>query len=797
MLYNFLKIALRNIKRHKLFSVINIVSLTLSLTFCLAALIIIKNQLNFDEFHPYPDRTYRVITEAKHKIGGSVGWATTPFPLGKRLEKNVGFVKKTVTISYHTFNIAAAGGKKLSVLRAFTGPVFFDVFGFKLKSGNPATVLADPFSVVITKETANRYFGDRNPIGKTFTIEGLGNFTITGVLKPPPNNTHLQFDVLASISTIPLLEQSTQSALTGWDDYKRSYTYVLTKPGTPQNALKKVLPSLSNYISKNFELNPKIEAYTFHLQPLTAIPTGKYLRAEIAPGKTRPLMGLFSIGGIALVILLMACFNYTNLSIARALRRAREVGMYKIFGAGRLSIFVQFVIQAILIAIISLVIAYALLPFVPLPWDVMHELQSVPFDFSLVVWLLLFAVFTGLLAGGLPAWLLSSLKPVKMMKNAKNLNLIEGFTVRKTLVVVQLAISFILIIFTTVTYRQTQFAATADYGFRQENIINLNLQGIDYEILREEISQIAGVKKVSAISRRFGIFPSGSVKIKKEKTGTPIRAEYYSAGRNIIATMDLNLIAGSNFPESVLGNNSETHIIVNEELIARLGWEKPTAAVGQTVLLDDSVKVEVAGVIENFHYESFMQTGPLVLRYQPKQFNFLNIWLASNSTENFERKLKKVWQNVAPLLPIKFSSTKEYLYRIHSYTQAVTSISFYALVALIIGCLGLLGMVTYTVEVRTQEVGIRKVLGASVKQVIYLLSKEFIWLLGLAALIGLPIGYLLGVQFLNTYSYHVSIGFGTLTLGFGIMLLVGILAIGIQTWKIARMNPIESIRSEV
>ncbi len=684
----------------------------------------------------------------------------------------------------------------MEVWRAFTEPSFFDIFGFELQKGNEVSALAEPFSIIITEETAKRYFGSRNVVGKTFAFEGLGIFTVTGVLKPAPNDTHLRFDVLASLSTIPLLNQSIHKALTGWDDYKRTYTYVLTKPGTASNALNKILPALSSNISENFELNPKISVYSFHVQQLANITPGKYIRGMIGAGKTRSFLELFLLAVVAFIILLMACFNYTNLSIAGALKRAREVGIYKIFGAGRFSIFTQFAIQAVLISAASLLVAYALLPVVPLPHNIMQEMQNVNFDFTLVFWLLLFTVFTGLLAGGLPAWLLSSLKPVQMIKNAKNINLIKGFTIRKTLVVAQFALSLILIITTLVIYRQSHFAATTDYGFRQENIINLRLQGADYQLLKNEILKIAGVKKISAISNRFGIFASGSPDIKKEKSAAPVDVQSYSISRNLITNMDLELLAGNNFSRSVSAEK-ESHIIINKKLATLLNWDNPAEAIGQTVWLADSLQVQIAGVIENFHFESLIVAiRPMILRYQPDEFNYLNIQIASSGTENFTKKLEAVWENVAPRTPIEYSSTREYLYKTHSHENDVASIGFFALIAITIASLGLLGMVTYSVEVRTQEVGIRKVLGAGVGRIIFLLSKEFIWLLAIAALIGLPVGYWFGLQFLSSYAYHISIGLGTVAVGLGIILSVGLFAIGIQTRRIALMNPVEAIQSE-
>ncbi len=799
MLYNYLKICLRNIRRHKLFSIINIFGLALSLTICIAVLMIIKHQFEIDNFHPYPDRTYRIITKITYDSGRKAEYASSPFQLGIRLEENYGFVENTVTFYRGIYGDAVANEKKLNIRGSFTEPSFFNIFGFELEYGNPETALQKPYSIILSQETAHRFYGAKNPLGETFKIEGIGNFTVTGLLKSKLEDTHLKYGVLASLSTLPLLQQNEdyQWDLKHWDHaVNSSYTYVLLEQGAQSQILKSNLHVLAQRIKKNYELGSLVDAYNFSVQTLDAIaPSNGDLSFAIEDGKVRSMGQLLFLLGVAFIVLLMACFNYTNLSIARALKRAKEVGMYKVWGAKRSQIIVPSVLQATLISLASLIIAYALLPFIPLPANIIQEMHITEFDWMLMLYLLLFAIFTGLMAGALPAWLLSSLKPVETLKNIKNIELIEGLKLRKALVVAQFVISLVLIIATVTIFRQSQFAATAEYGFRKENVINLRLQNVDYKLLKNELSNITGVKQISAASRRFGLFAVGT-DVKKSKSSASVDTDIYFTDRNIVETMDLTLLAGSTFPESIKKDYGR-HIVVNQQFLKLFNWESPAEAVGQTVWLFDSTEVQIAGVVKDFHYQTLsFPIDPLILWSYPSRFNYLNIYIASNHMDEVILKIKKVWNDIVPMQPISYISTKDYLYRAHGYKQMNSSLAFYAFIAISLACLGLLGMVTYTVEERTREVGIRKVLGASVGKVIFLLSREFLWLLGLAALIGLPAGYWLGYQFLNSYAYHINLGFGILSFGLGILLLTGLSAIGFQIWRVANTNPVDTLRVE-
>lgn len=799
MLWNFIKISFRNIRRHKLFSVINIAGLTLSITICLAVLMIVKNQFDFDTFHPEADRTYRVITEVLYENGGTERFSTAPLPLAERLRSGYPFLESVVPVYGGRVAMdATANGKKLDGYPAYSTSSFFEVFGFSLERGNPGTALSEPYSVVLTPGTAQRYFGDEDPIGREFNTQDAGTFIVTGVLDRGLDHTHLSFDWLASYSTLPNRPGSAfrHGVENDWSSLESGRIYAHLVNEADRGQLDAVLSALSDEVARNHELEQKANRYDFQPQPLGAIAPGEFLRNEMVGADIRQVGELLFFGGIALVILLMACFNYTNLSIARALKRSREVGIYKLFGAWRAHIVGQFVTQSTLIAAGALVLAYALLPFIPLPTNIQQELASVRPDLELFGWFALFSLFTGLLAGGLPAWMLSSLKPGTVLRNLKSLELMEGLTLRKVLVTGQFAISIVLLITATVVYQQSQWAATTDYGFRQDNIVNLNLQReVEPQVMKDELSSIPGVERISSISSPFGFFSSPE-DFRLSEGGEPIHGDYYSVDRHVVPNLGLSLVAGRNFTEE-MAQNPGTYALINEQFLEVTEWESPAEAIGKTIWWRD-YELRIAGVVEDFNYKTLsMPIRPIILHHAPRETNYLNIRLAAAATDSeVVRRMEEAWERHAPLVPVDYHDYDRAIYESRSQEQEVASLGYYALIALSIACLGLLGMVTYTVEVRTQEVGIRKVLGAGIAGIVRLLSREFVLLLGIASAIGLPVGYWMGQQFLNSYAYHITIGFWSLFGGILVMGSLGLLAIGWQTWQVARKNPVEALRTE-
>lgn len=802
MLQNYLKIAYRNLFRHKLFSFINIFGLALSMSIGLIVLMIIKKQFEYDTFHPYPERTFRLITEVQSKEGDRRRLAATPLALGEELQREYGFVDKTVRL-YPSINTEASDGKKKLEMRGtFADSSFFDVFGFALAFGNPTMALREPYSVVLTEETADKFSGSKRGdneslVGKTLALDGYGDFRITGILKKTDQLSHIDFPLIASMSTVPSLvqRQKLDSLVTGWNYYDMGYTYVLLKPGTKKEKLAAILPGIAKKALTTFEFKSNEKAYSFEAQALGDITPGEELW-RVTGFEGRSLQDLVLMSAFVFIILLMACFNYVNLSIARSLSRAKEVGIRKVAGAFRHHLFAQFLTESVLTALLALLLAYAIMPWVPLSPGLEREIAGVEPDFALFVWFLIFSVFVGLLAGAFPAGLLSAFPPVQVLKSLSGVKLFKGMALRKTFVVVQFSLSLVFMIFLTVMYQQTNYMAAADYGFNQKNMINVRLQGRPHQSLANEISRISGVERVAAMSHPLGFHASGTVQTRNGEGETPVRLSYYAVDRNFVPNLGLTLVAGRNFPE-VLSAQREQWVLVNQKALAALKLGTPTEAIGKTLWLSDSTQVQVLGVLGDFHFESLkFPVLPLALRYKPDEFHYLRVQVAGQNLVATVARLEEVWKRFDSANPLEYGIFDEKLREQYLHLEEMRFFGFLAVMALTIASLGLLGMVTFTVEVRTKEVGIRKVMGADVGNLILLLSKDFAYLLILAGLISLPLGYWLGDQFLNSYANRTSIGVGSLLWGFLVMLGLGLFIICSQTFRAASANPVKALRSE-
>jgi putative ABC transport system permease protein len=798
MLKNYLKIAIRNLSRYKLFSFINIFGLALSMSICLIVMIHLREQLNYDKFHPYPGRTYRIITEITNKQGSGFRFASSPLPFATALASNYDLIERSARIYAPAAEKAVAGKKELTVNAAFTEPAFLDIFGFKLKTGNEHSALTQPNSIVLNRETAEKFFGGSNAVGQIVDLPRLGNFQVTGVLDKPAGKSHIDFDAYLSMSSVPQLEKSGKlpPVLDQWNATIPAYTYVLLKKGASKKQLDKAVAQLSATLLRDSKskLTGK-ESFAFEVQPFNKIILGEELNNSIGNiGSTGKMLAEVLIG---FIILLSACFNFTNLSIARSLNRGKEVGIRKVSGASRYQVFGQFIFESVFISFLSLGFAYVLLRLMIDHAPFIDEIISLDFSFDggLFLWFTLFTLFTGLLAGMLPAWVLSSFKPVEVLKNLSNIKLFGSNNFRKMLIIVQFILALVITIFTTIASRQFSYMANADPGYNRDNLLVVPLQGADRALLTAEIGRLSGVQNVAASSGVFGGNSPGSILAKLQADKEPIKMDFYDVDRNFIATMGLQLSAGQNFPGDI-NEKKEQFVIANETAARTLGFKTAAEVIGKTIVLNDSTEVQVAGVMKDFHFQSLaVPLSPLLLRYRPQAYNLLLVKTTVIS-KTLPAEIAAIWRKTNPMQEFKSSWLKEELYERQSAWGTVSMLGFLAFMTITIACLGLLGMVIYNTETRRKEIGIRKVMGASVATIIGLLSKSFLKLVVIAGLIALPIGYVCGFLFLNIFANRVQMGFVSLVFSFLGLLLIVMITISSQILKVATANPVNSLRSE-
>ncbi|RCR65763.1 ABC transporter permease [Larkinella punicea] len=793
MFRNYVVIAFRNLWKHKLFSIINVVGLASGIMVCLLALIDIKGAFDYGNFHPNPERTYRILTDVTSGENQVVAFASTPMPLAGVLKRDYGFVEQTARV-IRTYAEFTVDRKMLQESYCAVDPAFFTVLGYKLASGQPAT---EPHTAVLTPQTAEKFFGRSNPVGKTIHHKEFGMITVTGVFKPLPIRSHLRFDLALSMATLSAENRKQQ---TDWKQYVAGYTYVALKKSTSVELLEKALPAIAARATKNLRFRSE-KGYTFRAQPLTALsPSHETLQMGTWEQTWGKLATEMSVG---LVTLLLAVFNYVNLTLARSLSRAREVGIRKVSGAVRWQLMAQFMAESVVLSVLALGVAYLLLLLIePMPFVQQWLIGGVQLNGTMWAVFVGFSITAGLLAGFVPARVLSGFRPAQVLRSQTGLKVFKGITLRKSLIVAQFSIALIAMIALLSMARQQNYMATADYGFRSENMLNIPLNGVPYQRLANELNRVSGVELVSASSERFGHHDGDYGRIRRQRSGgDSIAAFMFAVDQNFVANMDLTLLAGENLPEMTADTSGDDSpgrfILVNEEAVKAFRFGNPREVVGQSLWLNDSTEVQIAGVLKDFRFTTFnWAIKPLVLRYQPKEFRFLNVKIATGAEASALAAIQRIWKRLNPYEPFAAQWYTDFLYERHSHEDDVNFMSLLTGLAFSIACLGLLGMVTYTTETRIKEVGIRKVMGAEVRQIIWLLSWDFVKLLLIAGAIAIPLGYLAGMAFLINFAYHVSIGFETLGGCIGLLLGLGGLTIGVRTYRAALSNPADSLRSE-
>ena len=540
--------------------------------------------------------------------------------------------------------------------------------------------------------------------------------------------------------------------------------------------------------------SPSVKHYAFRTQSLSALAPA---REKLVNSTAEPsLTSLLLFGTLAGVILLLAGINYVNLTLARSLSRTREVGIRKAAGALRWQVTGQFLIESVLVSLFALGLAGVMwLGVQQLPSVQRYILNQTQQDGLLWVLFVGFTVTVGLVAGLIPARILSAYLPAQVLRGTISSNSIGKINWRKGLTIGQFSISLIFMVFVTVMYRQAIYMATATYGFQRERILNVPLAGQPYARLADSFRQQTGVEQVSAASVRMGLEFGDSQQLRKRRGGDSTNALSIAADAQFVPNLNLKVIAGKNLPPSV-SDSAGRFVLLNQQAVAKLDLGTPSQAVGQTIWLNDSTDVQIIGVLKDFHFLNLKHAiTPLVIRYQPDQFQIAQIRVKDGSPTIIPA-LMRAWRQLKTDAPFTYSWYDQELYDHHFHRDDTLFLALLAAMTLSIACLGLLGMVTYTMQTRTKEIGIRKVMGANVTQVVVLLSSNFVRMLVIAGLVGLPIGYWAGQLFLQEYTYKTAVGAGVLVFAFGTLLLIGGITIGLQTYRAALMNPVKSLRSE-
>jgi putative ABC transport system permease protein len=723
------------------------------------------------------------------------GMATSPMDLGEELNN-----KFTGITSYTRF-YRGFGNAWIKLLQDvniplsgfYADPNVFEMFQYEFLYGNKATALIEPYSVVLSKETAEKLFKKENPIGEVIKVGELGSYKVTGVLKKMTGKSHIIFDGLASMSTVESLikKEVLSGDLNSWRSRSRAWTYILLDDKTKVADVEANLAQISEAQYGEME---DMDA-TFWLQNIRNISPGPIIGNQIGPGI--PMLFVYFLAGMALVIIISACFNYTNLSIARSLSRSREVGVRKIFGAIRFQIFSQFLVESIVISVLafifSLGIVYLLEPVFMelnfsqlLNWDLNQsvEVYFICLSFSIVV---------GIMAGVFPALFHSSVKALDALKNLAGVKIFSKIGMRNFLIVAQFSLSLFLIITVKLIYDQMNFMVNTEYGFETESIVVVKLNNSSHEQLKTELLKYPTVESVSAA----GFLPATGTSSEMEVVVNEVEQNinYFEVDEDYIKTLGLSLVAGQNFTEEVRKHK----LVINEKAVPFLGYEHPLDAIGEIVILEDSVNYEIVGVVKDYNHETLVsEIKPLALVYYPEEFGVLQVRVNTDNYEKAVLDIQSAWSVVNPDLKIeqKLLSDEIAFFTNMMFGDLSKIVSFISLLAVIIACLGLMGMVVFSTQARLKEVSIRKVLGASNQKIVYLLSKGFVKLLLIAILFSVPFSWYVNSLWLDFIAFRVDIGVDVVLFGVAIIGTLGMLVVGSQTWKTANSNPADVLRDE-
>ena len=797
MINSYLLTALRNIIRHKGFSLLNILGLSLSMAVCMLIIVILVDQYSYDKQHLEKHQIYRVQSINNMSDISLNRYASTAYPLAEELANNYPFIEEAVMVKSSFNEDGIYNGNRITLSGLYTDDSFFRVFNFKLKGGVKNNILEEPFKIVLQEEVAKKYFGEEDPVGKFLDVDSIGSFEVVGLIEESKNKSHIQFDVLVSNKTLESLENSGKiKNLTGnWNNYFSNYAYIVLKENTD---LEDVQAALDKIGLEKYKDEEKFDL-SFYLEPLNNIVPGPILSNEL--GFYLPKVFVIFLAGLALVIIISAGFNYTSLSLARSLMRAKEVGVRKTMGATRRQIIIQFLLESVIISLISLIFAYLLLQLL-LPafsgMQLMTLLEIRPEQNLMVIfWFLLFALVTGIISGLLPSVFVSAFNPINVLKGVTNLKLFSRITLRKILLVSQYVFSIVFIISIILIFRQMNFMINAEMGFDRDVVYNIRLRGHDYKKAGDQFSRLPEIRIISNASHVPGLGNIWDLEIKHPDDEENMRADYFSVDPNYISAMGLKLIAGQDFPENISTGN-EKFIIISELAVEKFDFGSPEGAIGKSMFLDDTIQVEIIGVVQDYKYVAlFLPVKPLILRMKPSQYRVAVLRINSSNMKATIDKIEKVWEEIDPDHEMEGDFLDAEIKEFYTFFEDVLyAVGITTLLAIVIASLGLFGMATYSTQTKLKEIGVRKVFGAQSKSIVRFIARSYIILLLIAAMIAGPLGYLINNLWLQYIAIHVSFGVWTILAGTFVVVLIAILTIASQTLKAANTNPAEILKYE-
>lgn len=807
MLKNYLKVALRNLWRYKGYSAINIFGLAIGLATCLLILLFVADELSYDKFNKKADRIYRVDGDILFG-GNQFILAVAPDPMGETLKRDFPQVEQYVRFRDRGGFRVKKGENFIQESKViYADSTLFDVFTLPIIAGDPKTALTDPNSLVITEKVAEKYFNSIDVVGKMLTVNDTNNLRVSAVIKNIPTKSHFNFDFFLPMSSLD------ESKKNNWLSNNFN-TYILLRDGADPSAIEKQFPALVqkyageqakqflNMSFEEFEKNGNHDRYV--LTPLTKIHLHSNKVAELSANGNIQYVYIFS--AIAIVILLIACVNFMNLSTARSSNRAKEVGVRKVLGSERKNLVRQFLSESILISFISLLLALAI-AIVLLPFFNRLSGKEIQLGLFSKPWLLpalaLLVLIVGVLAGSYPSFYLSSFKPISVLKG----NLATGFRsswLRSSLVVFQFTISIVLMVGTVVIYKQLNFIRNKDVGFDRDKVLVLqntyalgdHVKAFKDELLKQndvEGITITGFQPTGSYRSDSPLYPDASL---DQKSAVSMQTWYVD--EDYLPTLHIKLLQGRNFSPQLKTDSAS--IIINEAAAKLLGFKDPLNKTLYYVTDLEKKTIQaykIIGVIRDFNFNSLRQVvTPMALFIGTDKGN-VAIRFKTTDVTGFTARVEDQWKKMAPNQPFAYSFMDDDFNRIYDKEQRVGKIAMsFSIFAILIACLGLFGLVTYAAEQRTKEIGIRKVLGATVSNIVNMLSKDFLRLVFISMIIAFPLAWWAMNKWLMDFAYRIHIDWWVFAMAALISISIAIATVSYQAIKAALTNPVKNLRTE-
>lgn len=805
MFYNYFKIAVRNLFRKKIYSLINIIGLAVGLACCMLILLFVRDELSYDQHHTQADRIWRIAADFNQSSGG-FAMAYTSYRLAPALREDFGaYFEKVVRISPTWQTLVKHGEHVFQEEKvALADPEIWDVFTLPLLKGDEKTALQDPFTVVISRSAAQKYFGEEDPIGKVLLMDEEHSVIITGLMEDMPANSHFHFDFLVSMRTGD--EIFPDIVLNNWGEMSQ-VTYALLRPEATQEEVEALFPA---FLDKHTGEGASESARLF-LQPIRDIHLHSQLQMEMEPNGDIQYVYIFSI--VALIILLIACINYMNLATARSATRAKEIGMRKVSGASRAQLVQQFLSESLVIVSIAAVLAVI---FTELSLPVFNQLAGKSLEIhwfadGQLLWSLLgIVLLVSLIAGSYPAFFLSAFQPTAILKDNRGSS--QGrfsLLLRKGLVVMQFAISIFLIIGTVTIFRQLHFLRNKQLGLDKEQVVVMPIQvdslSRDYPLLKEQLlrhPQVVGVTASNKrLTRRLGSFLGHTID-SVDPTLLKDGVRTVTVDPDFFSTLGVEIVEGRDFSREY-GTDLTEAFILNETAVKEFGLTDPIGKRVETSTLNSNRAWEpktgtVIGVVRDFHYESLQsKIAPVVFSVSEVWLDWMSIRLRGGDIPEALDLVESTCATFAPGQPFQYTFLEEDVHALYASEDRFLRIfGIFAFIAIFIASLGVWGLASYTAEQRTKEIGIRKVLGASILDITTLLSREFALLVLLAALLSCPLAWYFSHQWLTNFPYRTEMSVFAFLLAVAAAFLIALTTVAYQAIKAALANPVHSIKYE-